>query len=97
MNGKRPGRLVQMMPFSSSSLKMAEPTWYSLLVGLSIGDGLYSSSVGACLIGRLVERSLHWVLVSRPMMVRMEWCMCFLAAELWRPGKVARKPLSIVW
>ena len=33
MKGKQPGRPLQIIPLSSSSLKIAEPTLCSLLVG----------------------------------------------------------------
>ena len=51
--------------------------------------------MGSCLVVRLVERSPPLVCVNLPMMVVIEIWMCFQAAKLWRPFKVARKPLSI--
>ena len=90
MKGKRPGRSVQIKPLSSSSWKTAEPTWCSRFVGSSVGGGSYSSRFGSGGLGVLVERSPPRVLVRRPMMVGIELWMCFLAAELWSPGKVAR-------
>ena len=90
MKGKRPGRTVQIKPLSSSSWKTAEPTWCSRFVGSSVGGGSYASRLGSGGLGILVERSPPRVLVRRPMMVGIELWMCFLAAELWSPGKVAR-------
>ena len=63
--------------------------------GVSNLIGLYSSRVGSVGLGMLVERSLPRVRMRRPMMVGIELWMCFLAAELWSPGKVARKTLSM--
>lgn len=95
MKGKRPGRSVQIKPLSSSIWKTAEPTWCSRLVGSSIGGGLYLSRLGSGELVRLVERRPPRVQVRRPIMVGIELWMCFWAAELWSPGKVARKPLSM--
>ena len=95
MKGNCPGRSVQIKPLSSSSWKTAEPTWCSRFVGSSIGGGSYSSRLGSGGLVILVERSPPRVRVSRLMMVGIELSMCFRAAELWSPGKVARKPLSM--